>query len=126
MTHVMIIEDDRWQGEMLGDILQQSQFTVTLCSDGQQAIEMIDSQPPDVIVLDLLLPSANGVAFLHEIKSYQDLANIPIVVCTASGLSSSLRQALTQYGVEVVLDKTELEPKQLVDTISKVNRAIYN
>ncbi len=118
--HIVIVEDDRWQGEVYQDILERYDFIVTVCSSGQRAIEVVDQQLPHAIILDMMLPESNGITFLHELKSYEDSAVIPVIVCTATQLSPAFRQALTHYGVHMVLDKAEIVPEQLANSLKEV------
>ncbi|HEX6462058.1 MAG TPA: response regulator [Candidatus Saccharimonadales bacterium] len=118
--HILIVEDDRWQGEIYRDILEQRDFQVTLCPGGQAAIEALDKRLPQAIVLDMMLPDANGIAFLHELQSYEDSMAIPVIVCTTVQLTASFRQALTHYGVHAVLDKAEITPHQLAGLLAEM------
>ena len=54
--------------------------TLTLCLDPQAAIEQIDIKKPDVIVMELQLAPLSGFAFLHELRSYEDFSDIPVVI----------------------------------------------
>lgn len=99
MTTVLVVEDDSWQAEHLARQLEQAGYRVMVAAHALEAIDQIDSLPPDVIVLDMFLPGANGMALLHEIRSYADLAAIPVLVCSTEQLA--LHQ-LKPYGVTAV------------------------
>lgn len=53
---------------------------IALCLDPQAAIEQIDIQKPDCIVMELQLAPLSGVAFLHELRSHEDFSDIPVIV----------------------------------------------
>lgn len=118
--HILVVEDDRWQGDIYQDILEQYDFVVTVCPDGQRAIEVLDQQLPHAIILDMMLPEANGIALLHELQSYEDSAAVPVIVCTATQLSPTFRRALRYYGVHFIFDKAEINPEKLANVLLEV------
>lgn len=115
---VLVIEDDTWFAEHHIRTLKKAGFSVRHAADGIEAIEQIDSRVPDAIVLDLFLPGPNAVVLLHEMQSYKDLANIPVVLCTSSDVGIS-PENLTSYGVVSVLDKATMQPSDLVAAIRR-------
>lgn len=117
---VLVVEDDTWFAEHYMRILESAGFAVRHAPDGVAAIEAIDDKLPDAIVLDLFLPGPNALVLLHEIQSHQDLAQIPVVMCTASALGG-VANGLSAYGVTDVLDKGSMQP---IDLIAAVKRAL--
>ena len=77
---VLIIEDERKIATLLRDYLRQSDFEVTLMDSGQQAVEEIRRHPPDLVILDLMLPGKDGLTICREVRSFSDL---PILILTA-------------------------------------------
>lgn len=77
---VLIIEDERKIATLLRDYLQQEDYQVTLLASGEQAVEQIRSQPPDLVILDLMLPGKNGLTICREVRAFSDL---PILILTA-------------------------------------------
>jgi DNA-binding response OmpR family regulator len=59
---------------------KDSKDSVVLCLDPQAAIEQIDTKKPDVIVMELQLAPLSGFAFLHELRSYEDFNDIPVII----------------------------------------------
>lgn len=117
MSHVLLVEDDPWMADCYYLWLQRDGHTVRHSRDAQEALDMVDEQLPDVLVLDLFLPYANGVQLLHTLRSHADLAHIPIVLC-----SSSLPEHLpdmSPYGVNEVLNKALLGPERLRRAVSE-------
>ncbi len=113
---ILVVEDDLWQAEHFKSQLEAAGFLVRLAHDPLQAIDQIDQQLPDLIVLDMLLPGANGMAFLHELRSYSDTAKLPVVMC--SSIAENLpADHLKDYGVVEVIDKVNIGPDQLVATV---------
>lgn len=119
MKHVLIIEDDRWLAEQWAESCRSGGFETTIVKDGFTAIDAVDANKPDVIVLDLFLPGPNGIAFLHELRSHVDLANIPVVV-TANSDNDIDEVHFRPYGVNRVMDKQDMTPAELVGSLRKI------
>jgi DNA-binding response OmpR family regulator len=111
MAHILLVEDDAWIAECYSRWLQADGHRVRVSCDAQEAIDYVDDLPPDLIVLDLLLPHANGVQLLHTLQSYSDLASIPVLLCSSS-LTDDMPD-VTHYGITQVLPKAELTPHRL-------------
>lgn len=118
MSRILIVEDEPWLGEIYQASLQKAGFSVQLVTDGQAAIELIDQNQPNVIVLDLLLPGGNGLQLIHELKSHADLKDIPIILCSSHHvqLAEGQRQA---YGIARMLKKTDMTPQLLIDAVTE-------
>lgn len=115
MKRVLIVEDDEWQTELLERYLAH-EYQLDTAPNGLVAIDKIDAFRPDLIVLDMLLPAANGVVLLHELQSYPDLATVPVIVCTNGDMSGI---NLKSYGVQAVLEKGELSAESFRSVVSQ-------
>jgi len=115
---VLLIEDDAWFAEQQSRTLQAAGFIVRHAGDGLAGIEAIDNEQPDIVILDVFLPGPNALVLLHEIKSYSDLASIPIVVCTSSAADIA-PDWLKKYGIASILDKTTMHPQDMVAAVRK-------
>lgn len=109
MKQVLLVEDDRWMGECYLAWLQGFGYDVTWVQTAQAGLDSLDESRTDLIVLDIMLPFANGVHFLNVLASHVDLSHIPVVVCSSMA-PDGLRDT---YGVKAVLNKAELDPKQM-------------
>ena len=119
MAHIVLVEDEPWLGELYRRLLQTVGHNVVWCRDGYEAIDAIDAHPPALIVLDLLLPWANGIQLLHELRAYKDLAEIPVIVCSNALPNQSGRIALKSYGVVGLFDKAIDKPRTLVQLVNE-------
>ncbi len=115
---VLIIEDDVWLGELYEQTLRSAGFATRLASNGHVAIELIDAQLPQVIVLDMLLTGGTGMTLLHELQSYTDTAAIPIIVC--SSINELALEDMAAYGVKRLLDKATMHPNDIVTAVRSV------
>lgn len=111
---VLIVDDDKWLADTFALVLTKHGWSVTVCHDPHKAIDVVDETVPSVILLDFMLPYASGAALLHELQSYVDTKEIPVVVCSSLDINSAV---LSQYGVVDTLDKSTMTPEVLVDTL---------
>lgn len=82
---VLIVEDDSHVREALSDALAQEGYQAATAANGREALEWLHAhEPPDAIVLDLMMPVMNGWEFLIEKRRDPKLASIPVVVVTAA------------------------------------------
>jgi len=113
---ILIVEDDAWQAEHFERQLTRHGYRVVVVGSAPEAINQVGSVRPDVIVLDLLLPGANGITLLHELRSYTDTGAIPVILCSSIASTLPVDQ-LQAYGVVKVIDKTTIKPDDLVVAI---------
>lgn len=113
MKLVLLVEDEPWLAEVYEQHFLAANFTVLRAGDAQEAIEILDTKKPHVIVLDMMLPNGNGVQLLHEMQSYVDLKDIPVIIY--SSVANRLPKTLRAYGVTAILDKTTTRPRVLVE-----------
>jgi DNA-binding response OmpR family regulator len=78
--NILVVDDDQYIQELVKGALESEGFTVTLAGDGQTALDNISSNPPDLVLLDIMLPGLNGYEILRLI---QERSNIPVIMLTA-------------------------------------------
>lgn len=82
---VLIVEDDADLRVTLADVLADEGYTVATADDGVTALRQLGVVRPDVIVLDLLMPTMSGWEFRHRQRADPALADIPVIVFSALG-----------------------------------------
>lgn len=80
LKHIMLIEPDQVQAEAIGRSLMSPTTSIEMVTSAQTAIAAADKQLPDAVILELALPSHNGIEFLHEFRSYPEWASVPVIV----------------------------------------------
>ena len=109
---VLIVEDDDDLRRMLRMALMISGFAVEESSDGAAALYRIHNQPPDVLVLDLSLPTVSGLIVHQEVAAHAHTRQIPVVIITGSSMN------LDHLQVPCVLRKP-IDPEKLVSTVKE-------
>ncbi|PID30182.1 hypothetical protein CR983_03055 [Candidatus Saccharibacteria bacterium] len=115
---VLIVDDDHWYAASMERELVRASYDVRCVGDVVAALDAMDDIQPDAVVLDLLLPGANGLALLHELRSHADWATVPVVVVTT--LDSVSEDLLRPYGVVKLHRKQTMHPCDIVETIGAV------
>ena len=110
MKKLLIIEDDPQWAAVLERYALEAGYTARIVVAAGQAIAMLDEWQPDSLVLDMLLVGETGMALLNELQSHEDLARLPVVVC--SNVALDLDQ-LRPFGVRAVLDKARMTPDEV-------------
>src|SRR5690349_17229842 len=82
---VLIVEDEPHIVESLTFVLGREGFDVTSVLDGEAAVERLRHNPPDLMILDVMIPRLNGFEVLKLAKSDPGLQRIPVIVLTAKG-----------------------------------------
>ena len=86
---VLVIEDDKDLREVFGIALKEAGFRVRDTDDGVAALRLVEHTPPDLIVLDLVLPTLDGVSVRQEIAAHAHTRHIPVIVVTGSAVDVS-------------------------------------
>jgi DNA-binding response OmpR family regulator len=83
---VLVVEDDPALRRMYRTVLGLAGFEVLEADDGLQALRRIDERPPDLVILDLVLPTLSGLVVQQEIAANAHTRNIPVIIVTGSDL----------------------------------------
>lgn len=117
--HILIVEDDRWFADSTRRTLNAYGFTTAWAAEAQQAAEMVAERRPDLILLDIFLPNANGIQLLHELRGYDDSFDVPVIVCSTAAQDLRLEN-LESYGVLTLLNKATTTPASLIKAVKEV------
>ena len=112
---VLIVEDDSDLGVAIIEYLKDEGLDAKLARDGDQAMRMVDSLRPAVVVLDLMMPRRDGFSVLRELRSDGRIASLPVIVVTAIfGLSERL------YATELGAADYVTKPFTLEDLYARI------
>ena len=112
---ILIIDDDKRLRELLEDYLKEKKYKIYLCDDFSSANEILQYFLFDLVIIDRMMPSGDGIDLIKIIKENK---NIPVIMLTAMGESENRIQGL-QYGADDYLSKP-FEPEELYLRIQKL------
>ena len=115
---ILVIEDDRFIGEMYVRSLKHENFDVDWVVDGHDGLVAATSKPYDVILLDIMLPEMRGPEILKALRGngVDKVPNSRIIVMTNFDQDTESRIAL-EHDVDAYLIKAEITPRRLIEII---------
>ncbi|MEK7510031.1 MAG: response regulator [Patescibacteria group bacterium] len=118
MKKILIVEDEKILAEMYRDVFTREGFDVHSAFTEKEALELAATGKPDLILLDILLPEANGISFLKEKNKRPAIASIPVIAFSNFDDIETKREAF-QLGVQDYLIKTNYTPQQIVSRVNE-------
>jgi two-component system alkaline phosphatase synthesis response regulator PhoP len=88
MTRILVAEDDPDIASLLAHYLRKAGFEPDLVASGRDVVPRIRKTPPDLLLLDLMLPGVDGLEVCRAVRADQNTASIPIIMVTANGEES--------------------------------------
>jgi len=116
MVKILVAEDDKFLASAYRLKLQKNDFEVIVATDGEEAIKMIKSEKPDLILLDLVMPVKDGFVVLEEIKKDEGLKIIPVIVASNLGQKEDIDRAMG-LGADDFVVKSDLSLEALINKI---------
>jgi two-component system response regulator MprA len=114
MTRILVVDDELDIAEAVRAVLEAEGYQVDTAADGGQCLEMLRREPPDLLLLDVMMPGIDGFGVLERMRSEE--LRVPVVMMSA--VRSSDR--LSQYRIEAFLKK----PFHLGTLLETVGRAL--
>lgn len=80
---ILVVDDSPMLREMISGLLHKSGLTISVAQDGQEAKEKIAADPPDLVVLDVVMPNMNGYELCRWVKSNPSTQHVLVVLCSS-------------------------------------------
>ncbi|WP_255409738.1 response regulator transcription factor [Aquimarina sp. Aq78] len=116
---ILIVDDEPNIVMSLEYTFKKNDFEVFIARDGGEAIEILKSQIPDVVLLDIMMPNVDGYQTLKYIRSNVDTKDIKVVFLTAKNKTSDI-----QKGVSMGVDKYLTKPFSIKKIMAEINELI--
>lgn len=116
---ILVAEDDRFLRRACETSLRQLGFAVLLAKDGEEALKLVETDVPDLILLDLLMPKVTGLEVLRTLKARDATRSIPVLILTNSSRSQDLDEILA-LGAEGYEVKANLSLETLGKQVQKL------
>jgi len=119
-AEILIVDDNPDVLELLQVILTHAGYTTLTASTGEEASTKAQQSPPDLIILDLLLPGANGFTLCEQLRRHRATASVPIIIVTG------WPGELTRFaGVEAGADAYVRKPFEGQEIVSRVDALLH-
>ncbi|MEP5763091.1 MAG: response regulator [Halieaceae bacterium] len=113
---ILLVEDNEMNRDMLSRRLGRADFEVLVAGDGQQALDIIREQHPDVVLLDMNLPIKDGWTTCREVRADPTIADTRIIALTAHAMGEDRTRAM-----EAGCDDYATKPIDFPDLLLKIN-----
>ncbi len=115
MPKILVVEDDESVRDFLNTVLDSMGFNVALAVDGRAGLNAVQANPPDLVLLDVMLPEIHGYSVCHQIKTDPALKDVKVLILSAKAFPADRRQA-ESVGADGFMSKP-VDPTELVNTI---------
>ena len=112
---VLVVEDEAAQREVLAYNLRAEGFVVSRAESGDDALLLVEEAPPDVIILDWMLPGVSGIEICRRLKSRAETRNIPVIMLTARS-----EEGDRVRGLEIGADDYVIKPYSVAELMARV------
>ena len=116
---VLIIEDEEDAAELFAEMMRVSGFRVLKISNSAPALNMMASEKPDVVILDIMMPEISGLDILRQMRRDPELSHVPVVVVSAKSMPADIKNGM-EAGAFTYLTK----PVGFLDLKDAVERAL--
>jgi two-component system alkaline phosphatase synthesis response regulator PhoP len=120
MSRILVVEDDRDIAELVKLYLEKAGHTAEIVLSGADVVARAREQPPDVVILDIMLPGVDGLSICRALRSGETTSAIPIVILSARADESDRIQGL-ELGADDYVTKP-FSPKELVARVAAIER----
>lgn len=118
MKKILIVDDEPNIIMSLEYTFKKSNFEVFIARDGQEALDILENETPDAIILDVMMPNVDGYATITEIKRNEKLQHCKIVFLSAKNKESDIEKGMN-LGANAYMTKP-FSIKKLVDKINEL------
>ncbi|KKQ77238.1 MAG: Two component transcriptional regulator, winged helix family [Parcubacteria group bacterium GW2011_GWC1_38_6] len=119
MKKVLLVEDDPFLVDIYKNKLEESHYEVEAVGDGEKAIEKIKEIKPDVVLLDIILPSMDGWEILRIIRNNPDTKDLKVIMLSNLGQKEEVEKGV-DLGATKYLIKAHFTPSEVVKEINEL------
>lgn len=119
MASILVVDDEPDVRELFNITLKMAGHMTNTVQDGQEALDALAVELPDLILLDLMMPRVNGFEFLETIRKQRENEPLRVLVATAKVIEDAEQEQLSSWPVVGVLNKGELDIGRMVMIVAE-------
>ncbi len=122
---ILLVDDDADFVEATKIILESKSYDVAVAYDGKEGLKKVETEQPNLIILDVMMPEINGYEVCAKLKSTPEYGHIPILLLTAVGEAISTTKYTREMGMKIEADDyipKPVEPIELVERVENLFR----
>ncbi len=116
---ILIVEDEQTLLDAVTFELQEAGYNVSSATNGNEAVEKIKTENPDLVLLDILLPGKNGFEILDAIKKDEEIKAIPVVMLTNLSQEEDKNKGL-DLGAQEYIVKSSINPEDISGMVQEL------
>ncbi|MGZ4844069.1 MAG: ATP-binding protein [Candidatus Angelobacter sp.] len=123
---VLLVDDNDLSLYILRELLDRPWLNLVEAHNGQEALDMIDREQPDAVILDLVMPGMGGFEVLQKLRAQEQTRRLPVIVYTSKLLSGEEKKRLTDLAAGLIAKSdvtTTLSPESLLSSLAKMDIA---
>jgi len=119
MKKILLVEDDPLLVDIYTTKLRQSGFEVQVAEQGEKALAAIEEGKPDLVLLDIVLPSMDGWDILRQVREIEKFRGIPIIILSNLGQKEDIERGI-KLGATDYLIKAHFSPGEITEKIASI------
>jgi DNA-binding response OmpR family regulator len=109
VAKILLAEDDKQIGDMISFKLSNNGHQIVRAQDGEQAVKLVTTERPDLILLDAMMPGLSGFEVLRRLKSDSTVRSIPVIMVTAKGHERDVLTGLRGGAIDYIVKPFSLK-----------------
>ena len=106
---ILLVDDEPEVLEFLKKRLEKEGFLVSTAKDGVEGLQKAQSELPDLILLDIIMPNKDGFTMLKELRAEESLRSIPVIIVTAKGETSAVFEGQELRATDYLIKPVDFE-----------------
>jgi CheY-like chemotaxis protein len=123
---LLLVDDNDLSLYILRELLDRPWLSLVEAHNGQEALEMIEREKPDAVILDLVMPKMTGFEVLQKLRAQEETRGLPVIVYTSKVLTGDEKKRLKELAAGVIAKSdvtTTLSPESLLSSLAKMDIA---
>lgn len=116
---ILLVDDEQSIIDIFSQVLQKGNYTVVTAMNGKDALAKVQTEKPDVVLLDQILPDMNGNEILKTLKAQETTKNIPIALLSNYSDDKMMQDAISAGASDYIL-KYQIEPTDLIQKLAQI------
>ncbi len=118
---ILIVDDSSVNNYLLENILEEKGYKLQIAFDGNEALSILENDPPNLVLLDIMMPGIDGYSILDKINKSDKLKGIPVIMVTSKSEMTDKQKAFEIGAIDYIVKPIEID-----DLLKKVEKALNN
>lgn len=116
---ILVVDDSSVNNFLLENVLEEKGYTLQIAYNGKEALQFIENEPPDLVLLDIMMPGIDGYEILQKMNANSKTRGIPVIMVTSKSEESDRTKALEIGAIDYVMKPIDIE-----ELLGKVEQVI--